>query len=77
MSDEYRHIIEEQIQLVMKKRDATTDKRERRYWNWIISQLIADYRDYERRQRWAHSITINWEELLDRWFREFFSDDIM
>ena len=74
---EYREIIEEQIRLVVKKRDNATDERQQQYWNWIISQLIADYRDYERRQRWRRVDTFDWESLLDKWFREFFDEDIL
>jgi len=50
----YREIIKANIRAVMKKKENSEEKSD--YWDWIISELIADLRDYEGGLYWRSKI---------------------
>lgn len=65
----------------MKKREKSEDKK---YWEWIKGELIADLADYEGRRRWIREPRDRaWANYrtksefldLDEIFRRFFSND--
>jgi len=50
---DYRSIIREEIRKIVTKKEKLSEK-ERGYWEKVISNLLADLRDYETdgRERW-------------------------
>ncbi len=77
----YRDIIKEQIRQVVLKKEQSSDKK---HWEWVLGQLIADLREYETngREKWPREPYDDaWKRYrtrispyynLDEFFRRFF-----
>jgi len=80
----YRDIIRTQIRQVILKKSQTTEQKQKDYWDWVLSQLVADLRDYETggKERWLREphdqACIHFQTRvspfhnLDEFFRQFF-----
>ena len=51
---EYREIIKLNVEKVTKKKAKEKDKNLKKYWEWIMGQLLEDLKDFETggQQRW-------------------------
>jgi hypothetical protein len=69
---DYKDIILQQIEEVKKKLKETTEENEIKYWNWVIQELINDYKTYIKQQYWYKLPKIyfigNIDDLLDSLF---------
>ena len=78
---EYREIIKANTEKAVLKRDKCSVEKEKERWNTVVSQLIADLRDFETKgqERWENSLGMNYQRnmspdfmSMDDIFRQFF-----
>ena len=70
----YREIIKLNVEMAIKKREASKTEREIEYWNKVIATLISDLKDYEGKELWfmrKPRMVINMDDILRRFFEEW------
>jgi len=80
----YRAIIRKNLREAVIKKDNAKTENERKYWEWIIGQLLEDLRDYEGRGVWRREpYDEAWKKYrphthlsVDEILRRFFEGDL-